>query len=164
MERVFPQGLKERLIELMPAQQEALKKMKKEHGNKIVDKVTIDQLVGGARSIKSMLWETSLLDPLEGIRFRGYTIPELQQKLPTFSGNQGDEPTPEALFWLLLTGEIPTKAQADALTKEFHARAKLPPHVEAAIRAFPKGTHSMRWASCKRSDIRIVWSFRRGVR
>lgn len=25
-----------------------------------------------------MLWETSLLDPEEGIRFRGYSIPELQ--------------------------------------------------------------------------------------
>ena len=31
-------GLKERLIELIPAQQQALKKMKTEHGNKIVDK------------------------------------------------------------------------------------------------------------------------------
>lgn len=59
-------GLKERLIELMPEKQAALKKMKTEHGAKIVDKVTIDQLIGGARSIKSMLWETSLLDPLEG--------------------------------------------------------------------------------------------------
>lgn len=117
--------------------------MKKEHGAKIVDKVTIDQLVGGARSIKSMLWDTSLLDPVEGIRFRGYTIPELQQTLPTFSGKAGDEPTPEGLFWLLLTGEVPTKAQADALTQELHARAKLPAHVEQAIRAFPKGMHPM---------------------
>merc|ERR550514_736740 len=80
-------GLKERLIEIMPAQQQALKKMKTEHGHKIVDKVTIDQLIGGARSIKCMLWETSLLDATEGIRFRGYSIPELQEKLPTFSGN-----------------------------------------------------------------------------
>ena len=43
---------------------------------------TLDQLLGGARSIKCILWETSLLDSLEGIRFRGYTIPELQEKLP----------------------------------------------------------------------------------
>ena len=54
-----------------PAQQAALKKIKSEHGNKIVDKVTVDQLIGGARSIKSMLWETSLLDPVEGIRLYG---------------------------------------------------------------------------------------------
>mgnify|MGYP000974047883 CR=1 FL=1 len=133
--------LKKRLVELMPGKQEALTKMKKEHGAKIVDKVTIDQLIGGARSIKSMLWETSLLDPLEGIRFRGYTIPELQEKLPGYK--TGGEPTPEALLWLLLTGEVPTKEQCDALTADLHARAKLPAHVEPMIRAFPKGMHPM---------------------
>ena len=66
-------------------------------------------------------YRKSLLDSLEGIRFRGYTIPELQEKLP--GAKPGGEPTPEALFWLLLTGEVPTKEQADALTKELHARA-----------------------------------------
>tara|TARA_B110001452_G_scaffold264555_1_gene267733 strand:+ start:1760 stop:2422 length:663 start_codon:yes stop_codon:yes gene_type:complete len=127
----------------MPEKQAKLKAFKKDHGAKIVDKVTIDQLVGGARSIKCMLWETSLLDANEGIRFRGYTIPELQQVLPSFSGNPSDEPTPEGLLWLLLTGEVPTKAQCDALTAELHQRAKLPSHVEPMIRAFPKGMHPM---------------------
>merc|ERR1719240_2030266 len=136
-------GLRDRLVELMPAKQEALKAMKKEHGAKVVDKVTIDQLIGGARSIKSMLWDTSILDPLEGIRFRGYTIPELQEKLPSWTGKPGAEPTPEALLWLLLCDEIPTKAQADALTAELHERATLPPHVEAMVRALPKGMHPM---------------------
>ena len=37
---------------------------------------------------------------------------------------------------------MPTKEQADALTKELHARAKLPTHVEGLIR-FPKGMHPM---------------------
>ena len=139
--RLRAQGLKETLIAQMPAKQAWLKNLKKEHGSKLVDRVTIDQLVGGARSVKAILWETSLLDPIEGIRFRGYTIPELQEKLPT--AIPGGEPTPEGLFWLLLTGEVPTKAQADALTAELHARAKMPPHVEKMIRAFPKGMHPM---------------------
>ena len=76
----------------MPEKQAALKTLKKEHGKKIVDKVTIDQLVGGARSIKSMLWETSLLDAEEGIRFRGLSIPECQEQLPKAAG--GTEPLP----------------------------------------------------------------------
>lgn len=67
--------------------------------------------MGGMRGIPGMLWETSLLDSEEGIRFRGYTIPELQQKLPT--AVSGGEPLPEGLFWLLLTGDVPTKAQVD---------------------------------------------------
>ena len=79
----------------------------------------------------------------QGIRFRGYTIPELQEKLPTYTGKAGEEPQPEGLFWLLLTGDIPTKAQVDALTADLHARAKLPAHVEPMIRGFPKGMHPM---------------------
>ena len=30
------------------------------------------------RPLQGLLWETSLLDADEGIRFRGYSIPELQ--------------------------------------------------------------------------------------
>ena len=140
---VVPSGLKEKLISIMPEKQAELKTFKKENGSKIVDKVTIDQLLGGARSIKCMLWDTSLLDPLEGIRFRGKTIPELQEELPTYTGKAGEEPLPEGLLWLLLTGDVPTKAEADALTKELHSRAKLPAHVEGMIRSFPKGMHPM---------------------
>ena len=138
--------LKQRLIELMPEKQAALKKLKTEHGAKIVDKVTIDQLIGGARSIKCMLWETSQLDAMEGIRFRGLTIPELQEKLPTHSGVGSvtkEEPIPEGMLWLLLTGEVPTKEQADSVTAELHSRAKLPAHVESMIRSFPEGMHPM---------------------
>lgn len=39
---------------------------------------TLLQAIGGMRGIPAMLWETSLLDPEEGIRFRGHTIPELE--------------------------------------------------------------------------------------
>jgi citrate synthase len=46
---------------------------------------------------------------VQGIRFRGHTIPELQKVLPTAKAN--GEPIPEGLLWLLMTGEVPTKAQ-----------------------------------------------------
>mmetsp|Transcript_9421 Transcript_9421/g.27491 ORF Transcript_9421/g.27491 Transcript_9421/m.27491 type:complete len:426 (-) Transcript_9421:543-1820(-) len=117
--------------------------MKQDHGDKLIDTVTLDQCLGGARSVKCMVWETSLLDAQEGIRFRGYTIPELQEKLPTFSGITKDEPLPEGLLWLLLTGEIPTKAQVDMVTKDLNDRATLPAHVEPLIRSFPKTMHPM---------------------
>mmetsp|Transcript_44236 Transcript_44236/g.79364 ORF Transcript_44236/g.79364 Transcript_44236/m.79364 type:complete len:116 (+) Transcript_44236:104-451(+) len=71
--------LQETLEAQVPAKQLALAKLKKEHGSKVIGKVTIDQLIGGARGVKCMLWETSNLDPEEGIRFRGLTIPECQQ-------------------------------------------------------------------------------------
>ena len=106
--------------------------------------VTVDQCIGGGRDVKCMYYETSLLDANEGIRFRGYSIPELQAKLPTFKGPAGQgEPIPEALIWLLLTAEIPTSEQARSITEELRHRAKLPAHVEPLIRSFPKGMHPM---------------------
>eukprot|EP00929_Paragymnodinium_shiwhaense_P119749 TRINITY_DN9164_c0_g1_i3.p1 TRINITY_DN9164_c0_g1~~TRINITY_DN9164_c0_g1_i3.p1 ORF type:complete len:345 (-),score=36.90 TRINITY_DN9164_c0_g1_i3:300-1277(-) len=137
-------SLKDTLAAQIPDKQKALKELKTKYGAVSLGEVTVDQCIGGARGVKCMLWETSLLDAQEGIRFRGYTIPELQKTLPTFKGPAGDgEPLPEALTWLLLTGEVPTKAQCDALTAEFHARSKLPEHVGALMRSLPKTMHPM---------------------
>jgi len=88
-----------------------------------------------------MIYETSLLDAQEGIRFRGLSIPECQAKLPRTKG--ATEPTPEALFWLLMTGEVPTQAQHDGLTAEWNSRAGLPKHVEVVIDSFPDRMHPM---------------------
>jgi citrate synthase len=71
--------LQETLASQVPSKQAKLAALKKEHGSKVIGKVTIDQLIGGARGVKCMLWETSNLDAEEGIRFRGLTIPECQQ-------------------------------------------------------------------------------------
>ena len=106
-----------------------IKALLKEHGNKIIDHVTLGQAYGGMRDIKSMIWETSLLDAQDGIRFRGFSIPELQEKLPT---GRGKEPLPEGLFWLMLTGEVPTDAEALWLTNEWERRRQVAPHVFAA--------------------------------
>ena len=117
-----------------------IKNLLKEHGNKVIDEVTLSQAYGGMRDIKSMIWETSLLDAQEGIRFRGFTIPELQEKLPT---GRGKEPLPEGLFWLMLTDEIPTEEEVLWLTNEWERRRNIPDHVFATIDALPKDTHAM---------------------
>ncbi|GBG28992.1 Citrate synthase, mitochondrial [Hondaea fermentalgiana] len=136
-------ALKDKLTEVVPKEQEKFKKLKAEYGSKSLGEVTVEQALGGARGVKCMIWETSLLDAEEGIRFRGRTIPDLQKELPPASGEKGGEPGPEALFWLLTTGECPTPEQATALTNELHERAKLPDHIEPMIRSFPKDMHPM---------------------
>lgn len=136
--------LTETLEAQVPAKQQKLLELKKNHGSKVIGEVTIDQCIGGARGVKCMLWETSNLDPLEGIRFRGLTIPECQAVLPTYSGVKGDgEPLLESIFWLLLTGEVPTKEQVDTLTADLHARSTLPPHVIPLLNSLPKDMHPM---------------------
>jgi len=135
-------SITEKLEEIVPEKQKDLIRLKKEHGSKVIGEVTVDQVIGGARGVKCMLWEPSNLDPNEGIRFRGYTIPECQKVLPKFSGDDG-EPLLESLFWLLLTGEVPTKAEVDTLTADLHARSELPSHVVPLLNSLPKDLHPM---------------------
>ena len=102
---------------------------------------TVDQAYGGMRGIVGLVTETSLLDPQEGIRYRGHDLFEISEKLPKIPG--GDEPLPEGVFWLLLTGDIPTEQQVKSITKEWNARASLPGHVVEMIAKFPTTLHPM---------------------
>jgi citrate synthase len=118
-----------------------IKEIIKEHGNKKIGEVTLAQVYQGMRGITGLVTETSLLDAQEGIRFRGYTIPELQQKLP--SAIKGGEPLPEALFYLMLVGELPTEDDANHITSVWQRRSHVPNHVFATIDALPLNTHPM---------------------
>jgi citrate synthase len=134
-------GLVEKLREVGAKRAAEVKQIRKEHGAKVIGQCTIDQAYGGMRDVNSMVWETSLLDSQEGIRFRGLSIPECQQQLPTYV--KGGEPLPEALLYLLLTGEVPTKEQTDNLTAELRKREAIPNEVTKLISAIPKSTHPM---------------------
>lgn len=93
------------------------------------------------RGIKGLVCETSVLDADEGIRFRGYSIPECQKLLPKAPG--GKEPLPEGLFWLLITGDVPTDEQVKAISKEWSERAELPSHVVTLLNNLPTTVHPM---------------------
>lgn len=135
----------EKLKTLFQAKAEKLnaeiKDLLKEHGTKKIGEVQLAQAYQGMRGITGMVYETSLLDAAEGIRFRGFTIPELQEKLPKAKG--GQEPLPEGLFYLLLTGELPTEADVRELTLDWQKRSTLPPHLKATVDALPVSTHPM---------------------
>lgn len=111
------------------------------HGETVIADVTLSQAYGGMRDIKCMVTETSSVDPQEGIRYRGMTIPELQAKLPKAPG--GSQPLPEGVFWLLLTGEVPNESQVAELTAAWRAQETLPTHVHRALDALPVETHPM---------------------
>ncbi len=133
--------LKQKFFEKSSALKAEMRALLKEHGNRKVDEVTLRQVFGGARGIKMMVWETSQLDPIDGIRFRGYSIPELKELLP--KGPDGKEPRPEGLFWLMLVGEIPTPEEVDWLTDQWTHRSNVPQHTFDLLDSLPVDTHPM---------------------
>lgn len=61
-----------------------------------------------------MLYDGSSLDPISGITFRGHSIPEFCEKAQ--KAPAGQEPLPEAMFYLLLTGRYPNDSQFKELS------------------------------------------------
>lgn len=134
-------GLKSVLAQKIVEHQKRVKEFRTNHGSKVIGEVTVEQAYGGMRGIKGLVTETSYLDPDEGIAFRGHSIPQIRKLLPSAVG--GQEPLPEGLMWLLLTGEIPTKEQVQALSREFAQHAELPSHVVEMLNKLPAKTHPM---------------------
>lgn len=116
-------------------------KLKRDHGDKVIANVTIGQVMTGMKGVPSLITDTSKLDPQEGIRFRGYSIPELREKLPRI--NPEGEPLPEGLFYLLLIGEIPSQEDVMNLSKDWSTRSHVPQHVYDVIDAMPKNAKPM---------------------
>ncbi|HSB93639.1 MAG TPA: citrate (Si)-synthase, eukaryotic [Flavitalea sp.] len=133
--------LKERFQAKADAAAVEIKDILKEHGSKKIGEVQLSQIYQGMRGMTGLVSETSLLDSQEGIRFRGYSIPELQQKLPKSKG--GDEPLPEGLFYLMLIGELPTDEDAAHITSLLQRRSHVPNHVFDVIDALPVTAHPM---------------------
>ena len=93
------------------------------------------------RGMLSMITETSKLDPNEGIRFRGYTLPEIQDVLPRAKGS--NQPLPEGIFYLMLIGSLPDEKDVKQISLELEKRSNVPNHVFDVINNLPKEMHPM---------------------
>ncbi len=133
--------LKETLRQKIEESRPRVTKLNKEHGHVVIDQVTIEQTLGGARDIRSLVTDISYLDPFEGIRFRGKTIPETFEALP--KARNSNYPTVEAFWYYLLTGEIPNQAQHREVLGEWKVRQMVPSYVWDVIRALPRDSHPM---------------------
>src|SRR3954462_12802751 len=118
-----------------------IKDIVKNHGDLKLGEITVAQVYQGMRGMPGMVTETSRLDPEEGIRFRGYSIPELRQKLPKAPG--GTEPLPEGIFYLMLVGELPSQEDVLNLGNMWARRAIVPKHVFDVLDKMPASTHPM---------------------
>ena len=133
--------LKEKLKEKIEGWRPRTTRLVKEYGDKKVCDVTIAQVIGGMRGVKCLTTDISYLDPYEGIRFRGYTIPEVLEKLPKVPGRE--MPYVEGFLYLLLTGDIPSEDDALEVVEEFKKRREVPQYVIDVLKAMPKDSHPM---------------------
>ena len=125
----------------IPTAKNEIKDFLSKFGNEVVGDIRVTQLYQGMRGMPTLICETSKLDPEEGIRFRGYSIPELQKLLPKYPG--GEEPLPEGLFYLILMNELPTEDDVRRVSNNWARRAIVPPHVFKTIDALPFKAHPM---------------------
>lgn len=133
--------LKDKIAAQLPAWRERVKRLIKDSGHVKVDEVTIEQVYGGMRDVKVLVTDISYVDPNEGIRFRGFTIPEILQKLPRPQG--AEMPYVGGLYYLLLVGEMPTLEDALAVEAEWKARGEVPQYIFDILRAMPADSHPM---------------------
>lgn len=107
----------DKLSSQIPSLRAELKELKTKYGDQVVDHVTVDQIVGGMRGIRSLVCDTSEVDPNYGLIIRGHKLEELGDKLP------------EEIFWLMLTYEFPTKEELADLQQDIKRRSKVPAYV-----------------------------------
>ncbi|CAG8681112.1 520_t:CDS:2, partial [Acaulospora colombiana] len=121
-------SLRETLAEVIPEKQNQLKQLRAEHGQAVLGDVKVENIIGGMRGLKAMLWEASVLDPNEKV-------------LAPAQG--GKEIIPESMLWLLLTGKIPSEAQVRALSKEFAENGTLDDKTVKLIDGLDPSMHPM---------------------
>ena len=133
--------LKETLRKKIDEHRPRTTKLVKEFGDVKLGDVTIAQAIGGARGIKCLVTDISYLDPMEGIRFRGMTIPETFEALPKVPGS--DYPYVEGFWYLLLTGDVPTMEQTLEVVEDWKKRSEIPQYVIDVLDALPEDSHPM---------------------
>ncbi len=133
--------LKNLLYDKIEAHRPRVTNLLKNYGDKKVADVTVAQIIQGMRGIKSLVTDISYLDPNEGIRYRGYTLPEVFEKLPKAPG--AEMPYVEGLYYLLLTGEVPSDSQVADVINDFSNRRILPRYVYEVVDSFPCCSHPM---------------------
>lgn len=123
--------IKEKLAERVPVLRDEIKSFIKENKDKVISEVTVAQAYGGMRGVKALVCDTSVVPPEKGLIIRGRPIAELKDKLP------------EAVFYLLVTGEMPDDEALEDLKKDLKSRSEVPDYVWKVLEAMPEDFHPM---------------------
>ncbi len=125
------QNIYEKLHEKIGTWRSELSELAKANGDKIVSEVTVAQLLGGMRGVRGIMCDTSNVPQDKGLIIRGKPLADLVEK------------SPEEVFYLLLTGELPDAAELEDFSHRLKLRKTIPSYVWDVLKAMPKDTHPM---------------------
>lgn len=129
--------LKEEIRKLLPQYREEIKSFVKEKSKAKIGDITVGSVFGGMRDLPLLVCDTSEIFPERGLFIRGIPIKELSNKLP------------EDIFWLMLTGKLPTKEESKSLQEDLNQRAEtIPEYVFNVIDEIPLNSHPMTMFNC----------------
>jgi citrate synthase len=141
--------LKQKLASQIPDLRETIRNLGKEHAKKVVSEVTVEQVLGGMRGVKSLVCDTSEVSLDKGLIIRGIPIAEIADKLP------------EEIFYLLLTGKLPTKDELTDLQNEIKERSVVPDYIWTFLKNAPKTAHPMALLSAAITLLETESKFRK---
>ncbi|EDW80508.1 uncharacterized protein Dwil_GK11572 [Drosophila willistoni] len=160
-------NLKEVLAKQVPQEREKMMGLKCLHGDKKLGDIKLSNVMGGMRGLMLLMCDTSYVDPNKGIFYRGMTLKDVVKDLPRVQEGS-KEGTPEGAFWLLTTGKMPNKGQAEGLTKEWNKRGNVPRYCQRLLDSMDQRIHPMAQlcaaSSCLDAESKFVKAYRKGVK
>tara|TARA_Y100001970_G_scaffold49284_2_gene62434 strand:- start:293 stop:1564 length:1272 start_codon:yes stop_codon:yes gene_type:complete len=123
--------LKNNLKDRIPLVQEEIKQLIAQKGDQKISDVTVSQAYSGLRGIKAFVCDTSSVSADKGLIIRGIPLMEITDILP------------EEVFFLLLTGALPNKAELNDLQNEFSSHLSVPDYVWDVLKKMPHDSHPM---------------------
>jgi citrate synthase len=123
--------ISEKLSEKIDIWRKEAKEVLSNSGNKILSEVSVTQAFGGMRGVRALICDTSKVPPDEGLIVRNMRLAELVGK------------TPEEIYFLLLTGDLPDKKELQGFSDDLKSRKRVPGYVWDLLEAMPKDSHPM---------------------
>jgi len=96
-----------------------------------ISQITVWHLFRGLRNVRSIICNTSHVDPQKGLLIRNFPLLDLIDKAP------------EEVFFLLCTGDLPDQKSLLSLQDELRERSTVPDYVWQIIHQIPDETHPM---------------------
>lgn len=133
--------IQDRIAAQLPEWRERVRTLVKNYGSFKVGEVTVEQIYSGIRGVQINVSDISYIDPQQGIRIRGYSIPDLLDALP--KAKNSNYPLAGGLYYLLLVDEVPTFEEAMEVENDWKLRSRVPYYIYDLIRSMPACTHPM---------------------